>query len=217
MKFELKCKEMHLKMSPAKCQPFCPRVIGIISSPCLWTNFTNWSISPSGSRSKGIQNSHDPWSLIMSTWYFLIQVDVLLSLEYRLLTCLKYSTFLGWFPQFTWVTEFDKHHASPKIIYYRKYKMFHSETLINYIKYITYSVSDAFDEVLINYIYKIHHGISINYTIFWHNWKNSTYKEKNVTKTSLRRINCPLRRAISKKDIFHNAYKNGKVNWDTTR
>ena len=44
---------------------------------------------------------------------------------------------------------------------------------------------------------------------------NAPLKKKTLQKTSLPYMNSRLRRAIHKKNMLYNAYKKGKVKWDT--
>ena len=45
--------------------------------------------------------------------------------------------------------------------------------------------------------------------------KNAPLKKKTLQKTSLPYMNSRLRRAIHKKNMLYDAYKKGKVKWDT--
>ena len=106
-------------------------------------------------------------------------------------------------------TKLHKPLVSPKIIYYRWYKKFDDETFINDVQNMPFSIRDVFDDV-------DDRLWSFN-ELFADIIDKNTPLKKKTRKKFLPHMNSRLRRAIHKKNMLYNAYKKGKVKWDTYR
>ena len=139
-------------------------------------------------------------------------VDVLLSSEPKRFKCaLNTRCSLSDFHNFTCVaTKLHTPHTSPKTIHYRSYKKFNDDTFINDVQNIPFSVCDVFDDVD-DRVWSFNRLFSDIID------KNAPTKKKTLKKPSLPYMNSRLRRAIHKKNMLYNAYKKGKVKWDTYR
>ena len=139
-------------------------------------------------------------------------VDVLLSSEpKRFKRALNITCSISDFHNLTCIaTKLYKSYVSPKTILYRSYKKFDDEIFINDVQNIPFSVCDIFDDEddrLWSFSKLLSDVID----------KNAPIKKKILKKPSLPYMNSLLRKSIHKKNMLHNAYKKGKVKWETYR